>query len=71
MNQIDSGIMMTMILRSIMIITASLMLGAHFYRDSHLVLTMVSILAPFILLIKRRWSLIALQALAYIGGGVG
>ncbi len=59
-----------MALRTIMIIIASLMLGAHFLRDSNLLLTLVYIIAPFILLIKERWSLIALQALMYIGGGV-
>ncbi len=59
-----------MLLRTIMIIIASLMLGAHFMRDSHLLLTLVCILTPFILLIKERWSLIVLQALMYIGGCV-
>jgi asparagine N-glycosylation enzyme membrane subunit Stt3 len=61
---------MNMALRTIMIIIASLMLGAHFMKASNLLLTLVYIIAPFILLIKKRWSLIALQALMYIGGGV-
>ena len=59
-----------MLLRSLLIIISSLMLGAHFMRDSNPLLTLVYFVAPFFLLIKRRWSLIALQALAYIGGGV-
>ena len=67
---IGSCIIMNMILRTTMIIIASLMLGAHFMKASNYLLTLVYIIAPFILLIKKRWSLIALQALAYIGGGV-
>lgn len=59
-----------MALRTIMIIIASLILGAHFMKASNYLLTLVYIIAPFILLIKERWSLIALQALMYIGGGV-
>ena len=46
------------------------MLGAHFMRGSEPFLTIVCILTPFILLIKKRFSLILVQVMAYAGGSV-
>lgn len=59
-----------MFLRVIPLILASLMLSAHFYRHLNYPLMIVSLLAPCLLFIKRRWSLLAVQFLAILGGGV-
>ncbi len=56
-----------MVLRIIPLILASLLLGAHFLRGSSIILVGVSILAPLLLLIKKRWILLLVQGLAYAG----
>ena len=56
-----------MVLRIIPLILASLLLGAHFLRGSSIILVGVSILAPLLLLIKKRWILLLIQGLAYVG----
>ncbi|MDH3803761.1 MAG: hypothetical protein OEU80_16950, partial [Deltaproteobacteria bacterium] len=56
-----------MVLRIIPLILASLLLGAHFLRGSSIILVGVSILAPLLLLIKKRWILLLAQGLAYVG----
>src|SRR6266516_1718653 len=50
-------------LRYIPIILASVLIAAHFLRTFSLVPMTVCLLAPFLLLIKKRWSLITLQLL--------
>ena len=47
-----------------------LLLGAHFLRSAHLVLTLLCWLMPFLLLVKKRWSLIILQLFIYMGAVV-
>ncbi|MBI5675832.1 MAG: hypothetical protein HZC48_08430 [Nitrospirae bacterium] len=59
-----------MFFRVIPLILASLMLSAHFYRHWNYPLMIVSLLAPCLLLIKRRWGLIAVQSFAAFGGVV-
>ncbi len=54
-------------MRRLPIVLAYLLLGAHFLRAGLLALTVACILAPLLLLIHRRWALIALQAGAYLG----
>ena len=56
-----------MFIRLIPLIIAFLLLGAHFLRSGYLILTGVSIIAPLLLLIKRRWILLLVQWLAYSG----
>ena len=56
-----------MFLRLIPLIIAFFLLGAHFLRSGHIILTGVSILAPLLLLIKKRWILFLMQWLAYSG----
>lgn len=56
-----------MVLRLVPLLVAALLLGAHFLRVGNLGLMAVSVLVPFLLLIKRRWSLIVVQLLAYVG----
>ena len=56
-----------MIIRLIPLIIAFLLLGGHFLRSGHLIFTGASILAPFLLLIKKRWILLSVQWLTYLG----
>jgi hypothetical protein len=56
-----------MILRLIPMVIAFLLLGAHFLRGDHRVLVGVCLLAPFILLIKKRWARLLAQWLLYLG----
>ena len=57
-----------MLLRTSLIIITSLILSAHFLRDSNLLLTLVYILLPFVLMIKKRLALLLVQGMAYAGG---
>ena len=54
-----------MIKRIIPLIIAFLLLGAHFLRSGHMFLAGVSILAPLLLLIKKRWILLFVKWLDY------
>jgi hypothetical protein len=54
-------------LRLIPIMLASLILGAHFLRDGHMVLVLICVLLPFLLVIRRRWVLQLLQGYALVG----
>jgi len=46
-------------------IVAALLLGAHFLRAGDLALVALCLAAPLLFAWKSRWSLIALQVLAY------
>lgn len=50
-------------LRSFPIILAAVLLAAHFLRSYSLLLVILCLLAPFLLLIRKRWSLLTLQLL--------
>jgi hypothetical protein len=56
-----------MILRVSLIIISAILLGAHFLRDGNLLLTVVCLLTPALLFIRRLWVLWLLQGLAYLG----
>ncbi len=56
-----------MLVRIIPIVWASLLLGAHFLRQNNLPITGICVIAPCLLLIKRRWVLRVLQFVAYGG----
>jgi len=51
-------------LRYLPIILAAILLAAHFLRSFSLVPMAVCLLAPLLLLIKKRWSIVTLQLLA-------
>ncbi len=53
-----------------MVIIAAVLLAAHFLRQSEFVLMLLCILTPLLLLIRKRWSLFALQLLMYLGAVV-
>jgi hypothetical protein len=54
------------LVRLIPLILSSLVLGAHFLRDGLVVLVVISLLAPFLLLVRRRWVLHFLQGCALV-----
>ncbi len=45
-------------------------MSAHFLRDQNYPLVLISLLIPFLLLIKKRWVLYVIQTLAVAGTGV-
>jgi hypothetical protein len=59
-----------MILRIVLLTVALLLLAAHFLRAGILVLTVACLLAPLLLLMRRRWALLLVQFLVYFGAGV-
>jgi hypothetical protein len=59
-----------MTLRIMPIIVAAFLLSAHFLRESNWAAMIVCLLAPTLLLVKKRWSLMLLQGLAYLGAGI-
>ena len=50
-------------LRFVPIVLASILMAAHFLRSFDLLPMIVSLLTPWLLLIKRRWSLLTVQLL--------
>jgi hypothetical protein len=56
-------------LRISLIVVAALLLGAHFLRAGDLVLVALCLAAPLLFFHRKRWSLIALQVLAYCAAG--
>jgi len=56
-------------LRISLFIVAALLLGAHFLRAGNLVLVALCVAAPLLFFHRMRWSLIALQLLAYGAAG--
>ena len=54
-----------MILRIILFALAALLLAAHFLRAGNVVMMSLCLAAPLLFFYRRRWSLIALQLLAY------
>lgn len=59
-----------MILRLVPAVIAFLLLAAHFLRGGSLGLALACLLVPLLLLIRRRWSPIVVQVLAYVGATV-
>jgi len=56
-------------LRISLYIVAALLLGAHFLRAGDLALVALCVAAPLLFLYRARWSLLALQFLAYCATG--
>ncbi len=54
-----------MILRISLFVAAALLLGAHFLRAGNWLMLGVCLALPLLFLWRKRWSLIALQLLAY------
>ena len=60
----------TMLLRIIPFSIAALLLSAHFFRAGNLPMVALSLLAPLLFFLKRRWSVYLLQLSAYAAAGV-
>lgn len=54
-----------MALRTILVVLSSLLIGAHFLRHGNVVAVLLCLVAPFLLLLKKRWVLIVLQCFLY------
>jgi hypothetical protein len=65
-----TGSVFRMILRLVPSVVAFFLLAAHFLRGGSFGLALVCLLLPLLLLVIRRWSLIVMQALAYVGATV-
>jgi hypothetical protein len=59
-----------MIIRLIPLIIAFFLLGGHFLRSDHMIFASMSILAPLLLFIKKRWILLFVQCLTWSGAMV-
>ena len=55
-------------LRIIPFILSSILLGAHFLRFGNITLTVIVLLVPFLLLIKKKGALLTVQMLTLVGG---
>jgi len=51
-------------------IFSCLVLGAHFLRAGHVVVTAACVALPLLLLARRRWAVRALQVALVIGAGI-
>ncbi|MGA1843905.1 MAG: hypothetical protein ACMUIS_05025 [bacterium] len=59
-----------MLLRIILVSFSCLLLGAHFLRGGNFVLTLLCLSLPFLLVIKKRWSLAVVQISLFIGAWI-
>lgn len=59
-----------MAFRISLFVIAALLLGAHFFRGGNLPIAALCLASPLLFLHRRRWSLIALQIMAYCGTGI-
>lgn len=53
-------------LRITLLALAAVLIAAHFLRTSSIIPMLVCLAAPFLLLIKKRWSLLTVQALTVV-----
>ena len=53
-------------LRLLPLLLAALLIAAHFLRSYSLLPMLLCLLAPLLLLVKRRWSLLVLQSLSLL-----
>lgn len=51
--------------RIILFVFAALLLGAHFLRAGNLGMVALCLTSPLLFLVRKRWSLILLQVMAY------
>jgi len=57
-------------MRIALYVVAALLIAAHFLRGGSLIGVAVCLAAPLLFLVRRRWSLLALQALAFAAAGI-
>ena len=54
-------------LRTTIVILTYLLLSVHFLRDGQLIYTSIFLLIPFLLLVKKRKSIIIVQIFSFVG----
>ena len=54
-------------LRISLLALAAILLAAHYLRTFSIIPMLICLAAPFLLLIKKRWSLLIIQALTAVG----
>lgn len=59
-----------MIARISLYVVAAVLIAAHFLRVGNLIGVALCLAAPLLFLLRRRWSLLALQWLAYVAAAV-
>ena len=59
-----------MALRIVLYVIAALLLGAHFLREANIVAVVVCAAAPLLFFIRRAWTVIVLQVMAYGAAGI-
>jgi hypothetical protein len=52
------------------LIFASLLIAAHFLRGDHYIAVAICLLIPFLLVVKKRWSLRVVQAALVVAAGI-
>jgi len=57
-------------LRITLLALAAILIAAHFLRSFAIIPMLICLTAPFILLIKRRWSLITVQVLTIVAAAI-
>lgn len=57
-------------LRISLLALSAILIAAHFLRTSSLVPMLICLAAPFLLYIKKRWSVLVIQALTVIAAAV-
>lgn len=57
-------------LRVALLALAAILLAAHFLRTFSIIPMLICLAAPFLLLIKKRWSLLTVQTLTVIAAGI-
>jgi hypothetical protein len=53
-------------LRISLLALAAILIAAHFLRTSSFIPMLICLAAPFVLLVKKRWSLLTVQALTVV-----
>lgn len=57
-----------MVTRITLYIAAALLIAAHFLRMGNIIAVALCLAAPLLFLVRRYWSLLLLQGLAYVAG---
>ncbi|MFY9894065.1 MAG: hypothetical protein WAK63_08010 [Xanthobacteraceae bacterium] len=59
-----------MITRVLLYVVAAVLIAAHFLRVGDLVVVALCLATPLLFLLRRRWSLLVLQWLAYVAAAI-
>jgi hypothetical protein len=59
-----------MALRVVLYVIAALLLGAHFLREGNFIAVAFCAASPLLFLVRRFWTLIVLQVMAYSAAGI-